>query len=147
MEEERRLCYVGMTRAQQRLFLTGAARRRVYGVEQQHMPSAFLADIPPGCVQDFSPQPTLAAARQPWNATFHFQEVAVAPSRRQPPAAKKPSASVVPYAVGSQLFHEHFGRGVVQQRDGEGEQLKLTVIFREHGIKKVLAKFAPMQPL
>lgn len=71
----------------------------------------------------------------------------MAPPSRVPTAAKKPSASVVPYTVGSQLFHEHFGRGVVQKREGEGEQLKLTIIFREHGIKKVLAKFAPMQPL
>lgn len=147
MEEERRLCYVGMTRAQQRLFLTGAVRRRVYGVEQHHMPSLFLADIPPACVQDFSTQPMLATARQPWNAASHFQEAASAPPPRVPTAAKKASASVVPYKVGSQLFHEHFGRGVVQKREGEGEQLKLTVIFREHGIKKLLAKFAPMQPL
>ncbi len=147
MEEERRLCYVGMTRAQQRLFLTGAVRRRVYGVEQHHMPSLFLADIPPACVQDFSTQPMLATARQPWNAASHFQEAASAPSPRVPTAAKKASASVVSYKVGSQLFHEHFGRGVVQKREGEGEQLKLTVVFREHGIKKLLAKFAPMQPL
>ena len=60
MEEERRLCYVGMTRAGTRLFLTSAMRRRVYGVEQSHSPSLFLADIPSACVVDFSSQPALA---------------------------------------------------------------------------------------
>jgi DNA helicase-2/ATP-dependent DNA helicase PcrA len=52
-----------------------------------------------------------------------------------------------PYGVGTQVQHQHFGRGVVQKREGEGEQLKLTVLFRDHGSKKILAKFAPMQPL
>ena len=69
MEEERRLCYVGMTRAQTRLFLTSAARRRVYGMEQNHVPSLFLADIPAVCVLDYSLQPILAATREPWSAT------------------------------------------------------------------------------
>jgi DNA helicase-2/ATP-dependent DNA helicase PcrA len=145
MEEERRLCYVGLTRAQTRLFLTSAARRRVYGVEQNHVPSLFLADVPTTCVFDYSPQSTLASTRQPWNAAVHFQAPAtpgaMAPSVQSRPAAREP------YAVGSQVVHQQFGRGVVQKREGEGERLKLTVIFRDHGVKKLLAKFAPMQPL
>src|SRR3989442_13057507 len=66
IEEERRLCYVGMTRAETRLFLTSAARRRIYGVEQNHTPSLFLVDIPSVCIQDYSAQPVLTTARQPW---------------------------------------------------------------------------------
>jgi DNA helicase-2/ATP-dependent DNA helicase PcrA len=57
------------------------------------------------------------------------------------------AASVPAYAVGTRVFHQHFGRGVVQKREGDGEQLKLTVDFRDYGVKKLLAKFAPMQPL
>jgi DNA helicase-2/ATP-dependent DNA helicase PcrA len=49
--------------------------------------------------------------------------------------------------VGTQVYHQHFGRGVVQKREGEGEQLKLTVLFRDRGSKKILANFAPMEPL
>jgi DNA helicase-2/ATP-dependent DNA helicase PcrA len=144
MEEERRLCYVGVTRAQTRLFLTSAARRRVYGVEQTHVPSLFLADIPAACVHDYSAQPILAVTRQPWSATAHFPSP---PSAREPASPPPTSAARAPYAVGSQVVHQHFGRGVVQKREGEGERLKLTVIFRDHGVKKLLAKFAPMQPL
>ncbi|GIX48615.1 MAG: DNA helicase [Candidatus Tectimicrobiota bacterium] len=136
LEEERRLCYVGMTRAQQRLFLTSAARRRVYGVQQQHTPSLFLADIPAACVQDYSPQPVLAQLRQPWSAAAHF-----------PPAAAPAAPDGSPYAVGTRVWHAHFGRGVVQKREGEGEDLKLTVRFDEHGVKKLLVRFAPLQPL
>lgn len=145
MEEERRLCYVGMTRAQTRLFLTGAMRRRIYGTEQQHMPSLFLGHIPAACVHDYSPQPSLAAARQPWDTTAHFYPAAA----EAPESADSPSrqAPVTPYAVGTQVLHQHFGRGVVQKREDEGERLKLTVIFRDHGIKKILAQHAPMQPL
>lgn len=146
MEEERRLCYVGITRAEARLFLTSAARRRVYGVEQQHPPSLFLADIPPACIHDFSTHAALSAARQPWQAA-----APKSPPPTRPAAAAATPRVVVPtagaYTVGSHVFHQHFGRGVVQKREGEGDQLKLTVGFREHGVKKILAKFAPMQPL
>lgn len=145
MEEERRLCYVGMTRAQTHLFLTSAARRRIYGVEQTHVPSLFLADVPTACVLDYSPQPTLAVTRQPWNAAAHFQAPAAA-STVSTPAPHRPAARE-PYAIGSQVVHQQFGRGVVQKREDEGERLKLTVIFRDHGVKKLLAKYAPMQPL
>jgi DNA helicase-2/ATP-dependent DNA helicase PcrA len=145
MEEERRLCYVGLTRAQTRLFLTSAARRRVYGVEQHHVPSLFLADVPTTCVHDYSPQSTLATTRQPWNAAAHFQAPAT-PGSVATPVQSQPAARE-PYAVGSQVLHQQFGRGVVQKREGAGERLKLTVIFRDHGVKKLLAKFAPMQPL
>ncbi len=155
MEEERRLCYVGITRAEKRLFLTGAARRRIYGVEQAHPPSLFLSDIPTSCVQDFSVGAVLETARQPWltegastgatsgAASGRGQRTRAANGAGTPAKTSAPT----PYGVGTQVHHEHFGRGVVQKREGNGDQLKLTVVFRDHGIKKVLAKFAPMQPV
>jgi DNA helicase-2/ATP-dependent DNA helicase PcrA len=168
MEEERRLCYVGMTRAEKRLFLTGAARRRIYGVEQAHPPSLFLADIPTSCVQDFSSSAVLEMARQPWSSaapatmpgatsapghgqsrtrTFTSTATGTGAAARKSAVARAESSAATPYGVGTQVHHQHFGRGVVQKREGDGDQLKLTVVFRDHGIKKVLAKFAPMQPL
>jgi DNA helicase II / ATP-dependent DNA helicase PcrA len=145
MEEERRLCYVGITRAETRLFLTSAARRRIYGMEQSHTPSLFLVDIPSACIQDYSAQPVLTTSRQPW-ATLTPEAVPAQPVTAS--AAVRSAAATAPaYTVGTQVFHQHFGRGVVQKREGDGEQLKLTVRFRDHGVKKLLAKFAPMQPL
>jgi DNA helicase-2/ATP-dependent DNA helicase PcrA len=145
MEEERRLCYVGITRAETRLFLTSAARRRIYGVEQSHTPSLFLVDIPSVCIQDYSAQPVLIASRQPWSTLT--PETAPAQPVTAPAAVRSAAASVPAYVVGTRVFHQHFGRGVVQKREGDGEQLKLTVDFRAYGVKKLLAKFAPMQPL
>jgi DNA helicase-2/ATP-dependent DNA helicase PcrA len=156
MEEERRLCYVGITRAEKRLFLTGAVRRRIYGVEQAHPPSLFLADIPTSCVQDFSSGAVLATARQPWVTSGAASAPGAALGKGDSRArtftspsvrGRAESAAATPYGVGTQVHHEHFGRGVVQKREGNGDQLKLTVVFRDHGIKKVLAKFAPMQPV
>jgi DNA helicase II / ATP-dependent DNA helicase PcrA len=145
MEEERRLCYVGITRAETRLFLTSAARRRIYGVEQSHTPSLFLVDIPSVCIQDYSVQPVLTASRQPWSTIT--PEAAPVQSVTASATVRSAVAAAPAYAVGTRVFHQHFGRGVVQKREGDGEQLKLTVDFRDYGVKKLLAKYAPMQPL
>jgi DNA helicase-2/ATP-dependent DNA helicase PcrA len=143
MEEERRLCYVGMTRAQTHLFLTGTIRRRIYGTEQFNPPSRFLADIPPTCLQDYSRQPVVTSVPK----AFQRPMRAGAAATPGPPLPRSTRTTSAPYAVGTQVQHQHFGRGVVQKREGDGDDLKLTVIFRDHGIKKVLVKFAPMQPL
>jgi DNA helicase-2/ATP-dependent DNA helicase PcrA len=145
MEEERRLCYVGMTRAQTHLFLMGTIRRRIYGTEQFNPPSRFLADIPATCLQDYSRQPVVASLPRAPQRTG--RAVAAAAQRSTPAPPRSTRTVSTPYAVGTQVQHHHFGRGVVQKREGEGDELKLTVIFRDHGIKKVLVKFAPMQPL
>ena len=70
-----------------------------------------------------------------------------APAVAASAAGRSATALAPAYAVGSRVFHQHFGRGIVQKREGDGEQLKLTVAFRDYGVKKLLAKFAPMQPL
>ena len=138
MEEERRLCYVGMTRAERWLFLTSALWRRLYGTEQQQMPSAFLQDIPMTCITNHSPQlevPGYEAPRlePPRPAT---------PPRTQPPSV--PAASL---AAGAVVQHAQFGRGVVQKCEGEGDAMKLTILFSDHGFKKIMPKYASMQVL
>jgi DNA helicase-2/ATP-dependent DNA helicase PcrA len=106
MEEERRLCYVGITRAETRLFLTSAARRRIYGAEQSHTPSLFLVDIPSVCIQDYSAQPVLTVSRQPWSTIT--PEAAPAPPVTASAAVRSAAASALAYAVGTRVFHEHF---------------------------------------
>jgi hypothetical protein len=107
--------------------------------------------MPPSCIEDFSPQPVLGVARQAWESGPKPDAAFAADTQGQPSVTARrrhPSGVVkTPYGVGTQVHHQHFGRGVVQKREGEGEQLKLTVLFRDHGSKKILAKFAPMQPL
>ncbi len=146
MEEERRLCYVGMTRAQRRLFLTCASRRRVYGTEQTHTPSLFLSEIPSDCVVDYSVQTPVVTPPHSNNTARHFELHRPSEHKVSSTASDTLSSSVHHYTIGSQVLHEHFGRGVVQKKEGDGERLKLTIIFREYGSKKVLANFAPMHP-
>ncbi|MCZ6874780.1 MAG: exodeoxyribonuclease V subunit gamma, partial [bacterium] len=147
MEEERRLCYVGMTRAQRQLFLTCASRRRLYCTEQTYTPSLFLSEIPSDCVVDYSIQTPLVTPTHSSNTARHFE--LHRPSKRKVSSTPNPasSSSVDHYTIGSQVLHQHFGPGVVQKREDDGERLKLTIIFREYGRKKVLANFAPMHPL
>lgn len=139
MEEERRLCYVGMTRAERWLFLTGAAWRRLYGMEQQQMPSAFLPDIPVSCIANHSAQPDVPVfeARRP-------------PQPQRVPAPRQACPPMVPpaaLAAGAVVQHAQFGRGVVQKCEGEGDALKLTIVFSDHGVKKIMPKYASMQVL
>ena len=139
MEEERRLCYVGMTRAERWLFLTSALWRRLYGAEQQQMPSAFLQDIPMTCMTNHAAQPEApdyeAQHQRP-------RQVAPAPRRAEPPPV--PAGSL---AAGVVVQHAQFGRGVIQKCEGEGDALKLTIAFSDHGIKKIMPKYASMQVL
>ena len=138
MEEERRLCYVGMTRAERWLFLTSALWRRLYGTEQQQMPSAFLQDIPMTCITNHSPQPEAPGYEAPRLESPR----PAAPPRTQPPSV--PAASL---AAGAVVQHAQFGRGVVQKCEGEGDALKLTILFSDHGFKKIMPKYASMQVL
>ena len=139
MEEERRLCYVGMTRAERWLFLTGAAWRRLYGTEQQQMPSAFLPDIPVACIVNHSAPPEV-----PVFEARHQSAPQPAPAPRQAGPPMVPAAAL---AAGAIVQHAQFGRGVVQKCEGEGDSLKLTIVFSDHGLKKIMPKYASMQVL
>ena len=137
MEEERRLCYVGMTRAERWLFLTSALWRRLYGAEQQQAPSVFLRDVPVSCITNHSASPDV-----PGDEAHRREAPPAAPPRTRPPSV--PAASL---AAGAVVQHAQFGRGVVQKCEGEGDALKLTIVFSDHGVKKIMPKYASMQVL
>ena len=140
MEEERRLCYVGMTRAERWLFLTSAVSRRLYGNEQHQMPSAFLLDIPMTCITNHSAQPEVSSHEERRHRAPH---VVSAPRRAQ----SSPSVPAENLAAGAVVQHAQFGRGVVQKCEGEGDALKLTIVFSDYGVKKIMPKYASMQVL
>jgi DNA helicase-2/ATP-dependent DNA helicase PcrA len=130
LEEERRLCYVGMTRAMQRLYLTHAASSRMYGQADASMPSRFLKEIPATAVAG-APAPTAASA---------------APSRpsRAPEAQSQPSAAVPEYHPGDVVKHPKFGRGVVVEYKRVKDDAEVSVAFEGQGIKKLLVSLAPL---
>ncbi len=130
LEEERRLFYVGMTRAKDHLYLTGAKKRRVFSKLQDQEPSRFLFSIPKECCR--------------WVEKAickHYQESA--PKER----VQKKSAPTfkVPYKTGCRVRHPKWGIGVVRDCYGEGDDLKVSVNFPGVGVKRLAVKFAHLE--
>jgi DNA helicase-2/ATP-dependent DNA helicase PcrA len=125
ISEERRLLYVGMTRAQNLLWLTGARKRRLYARMQEQTPSRFLSDIPEeNCNRINKIMKTLSSRSEARYKTF------------------KPKSA---YAVGSRVRHPKWGVGVVRDCYGDGEDQKITVNFPTIGVKRLALKFANLE--
>ncbi|MEO0972919.1 MAG: 3'-5' exonuclease, partial [Pseudomonadota bacterium] len=135
LEEERRLCYVGMTRAMQELYLTHAESRRLHGAEQRSAPSQFLREIPRQLIEEVRPRVRVARP---------FQG-----SRSRPYG--RPSAPLVDEGPGVQLGqrvrHGKFGEGVVLNFEGDGPHARLQVNFEQAGTKWLVMAYANLEVL
>jgi DNA helicase-2/ATP-dependent DNA helicase PcrA len=145
IEEERRLCYVGFTRARQRLYLVHTLQRHLFGRVQQNLPSRFLAEIPEALLRregDARSQPS----DEP-TVDYSYSQLAemprVVPRQRSRPETGSDSG----FAVGQRVVHSEFGPGVVRAVEGNGERTKLTVRFERSGIKKLIARYAALERL
>ena len=141
IEEERRLLYVGITRAQEHLFLVHCASRMTFGRTEFARPSRFLEDLPKGALQEIDVLGQVmdapgaarpAAARSTW----------VAPSA---PASGAGDAAPLTYRGGERVTHPKFGPGTVVGVSGEGARAEVTVVFQAAGAKRLLVKFANLQ--
>ncbi len=129
-EEERRLCYVGFTRARKRLFLSNARSRRIYGSVFNYPPSEFLLSIPKDVLQkEEGPQ----QERFTTSGGIRSYAVSSAPSEVQV------ESSGDEYAVGKKVLHPKFGAGVIINRAGNDEDLKVEIFFKKPYGKKKLA--------
>ncbi len=151
LEEERRLFYVGMTRARKRLFLSYANMRRRMGMIEGETPSRFLFEVPVECL-DGSIETQADAALAPGE----FDELPFSPGShgekgRAATGVKREyedySQEEIVYTVGTRVVHNDFGRGIVRKVEGSGENLRVTVLFDNGGERKFLAHYAPMRPL
>ena len=137
VEEERRLLYVGMTRAERRLLLSTCRRRRIAGRYQDQLPSPFLAEIPTAALDvEESPQLYATASARPIEQFFGR-------------AARDEYAQVEPRSGprrGARVRHPTLGTGVVLEIDGDGDDAKLTVFFDRAGKKRLVAKYAGLEP-
>ena len=140
VEEERRLCYVAMTRARRRLSLSYARRRHVFGSPQYQLRSRFLDELPRELLDLRTVERTENAPR-PSQAQPSFDELAQAPPSRPRPAA----ASAGRYKPGMRVVHPMFGTGTVERSDGSGDDEKLVVLFQRYGVKKLVARFARLE--
>jgi len=161
MEEERRLAYVALTRAKDRLVLTMAKRRRIYGQLQVGQPSRFLADLPEDAIASVGLRPRAylsvvppAAAPRPqppqppptprWNDDIEYDDAPDAPFTEEELSGGAHYDEVgqgVALYVGMAVRHRKFGEGVLKGWSGTGEQLKLQLRFPGHGPKTILARF------
>jgi len=130
LEEERRLCYVGITRARKKLYLTHAESRRLYGRDMLPRPSRFLREIPATCLQDV-------------RARGSYRPVSASRSLTDPPAHRPTEQSG--FKPGQQIRHARFGEGVVLQHEGEGNQTRIQVRFRQDGIKWLMLAYAQLE--
>jgi DNA helicase-2/ATP-dependent DNA helicase PcrA len=129
LEEERRLCYVGMTRAMQQLYLTHAEQRRIHGQETYPLPSRFLREIPPDLME----------------------EVRARPAVSRPYAASGGSSWSSPveesgFQLGQRVTHPKFGEGVVLSAEGQGAAARVQVNFAAAGAKWLVVAYANLTP-
>jgi DNA helicase-2/ATP-dependent DNA helicase PcrA len=152
VEEERRICYVCITRARERLILTGASRRRVFGEYQSTTPSRFLDELPAELVRRVEP----AAQAPRWQQTGYElrNPYAHRSGPRLHPGAKADRSfsyenedqSGTSIRPGMRVKHRQFGTGTVIEVDDHGDDYKVTVRFATVGVKKLLARFAGLEP-
>ena len=150
LEEERRLCYVGMTRAKQRLYLTSAESRRLHRTESYPSPSRFLREIPPELVEEVRlgghrASPRAGESRWPrrgggrWRGGGHAAgEAAVSEL-----AANGGHA----FALGQRVRHGKFGEGVVLSLEGDGAHARVHVNFAAAGAKWLVVAYANLEAL
>jgi DNA helicase-2/ATP-dependent DNA helicase PcrA len=131
LEEERRLCYVGMTRARQQLVLTQAELRRLHGNEHYTSPSRFLGEIPEELIQEIRAKPAVSSHPSPRFATG-------LPLQAPPPDGMR---------LGSRVRHGTFGDGVVLRYEGQGSHARVQVNFEAAGTKWLVIGYANLQSL
>jgi DNA helicase-2/ATP-dependent DNA helicase PcrA len=155
LEEERRLCYVGLTRARERLFLSHACERRLWGgMREPAVPSVFLSELPQELLQGDVPRSGGAALRREQRLERltrvdrqESRQVASGGPSGAPSNAVRRRVSNHSWAVGDQLSHSSFGIGIVTHLFGSGEKISLAVKFPGIGAKILDPRLAPIEPL
>ena len=143
LEEERRLCYVGMTRAMKKLTLTHADSRRLHGSEQYHKPSRFLREIPDELMIPVRPRAHVARTNHHWqSAPTTYNRAATTGAK-----IKGASAGDSGMKIGQRVSHKKFGEGVILNYEGTGSHTRVQVNFTQAGTKWLVASFAKLSPI
>ena len=130
MEEERRLCYVGITRAREQLVVTSAEVRRLYGGESYNMLSRFVREIPSELMQEIRPKANFSRPMMP----------------ESPRIGQDRASADTGLCVGQRVNHARFGDGIILNLEGQGPQSRVQVNFEEVGSKWLIASMANLQP-
>ena len=134
LEEERRLCYVGITRAMQKLYITYAESRRLHGADTFNPPSRFIKEIPAKFMDEIRPR----------------AQTTTAYTRRDFASAKETKYKVedeIGYALGQKVLHPSFGEGIVLNYEGTGEAARVQINFDGSGTKWLVLSFAKLEKI
>lgn len=144
VEEERRLAYVGITRAERQLYVTNAVTRTMYGRISAYMPSRFLAEIPPQFMEDYHRKSAMPQSR-----------TTAVPGKQRVSILTKPVASSLPkkhavtdtFTKGDEVRHKIWGIGTVLDVIGEGPNMQMKIQFPTKGVRQVVVKYAPLEKI
>lgn len=142
IEEERRLAYVGITRAERQLYVTNVSTRTMYGRVSAYLPSRFLSEIPDTLLEEYRRR----TAVSPQNTSF-------VPGQQRISILSKPVATSLPkkhavdasFAVGDKVQHKIWGVGTVLEVIGEGPNMQMKIQFPTKGVRQVVVKYAPLE--
>ncbi|HCR98306.1 MAG: DNA helicase II [Halomonas sp.] len=134
LEEERRLCYVGVTRAMQKLYLTHAETRRLHGKEVFPRPSRFLRELPPHLLEEVRLRGHISRPVTAARTSFAQQRV-------------ESDGDLPALHVGQRVGHAVFGEGIILNAEGEGARARVQVSFEGEGVKWLVLGFAKLIPL
>jgi DNA helicase-2/ATP-dependent DNA helicase PcrA len=127
LEEERRLCYVGITRARRKVILTCAERRRLYGSETYTLPSRFIREIPASLLMELRPR------------------VSISHPVRSPGGPSRAESAPAALRLGQQVRHHKFGEGVILNYEGQGGNARVQVNFASAGTKWLVVSYANLE--
>jgi DNA helicase-2/ATP-dependent DNA helicase PcrA len=135
LQEERRLAYVGLTRARENLFITRAEYRSAWGAPNYNAASRFISEIPDNVIE--------------WNQAQEKSFNAKSSIRRNftAPKATGKVSNIMQLAVGERVSHDTFGLGTVIEVSGEGDRAEATIDFGSFGPKRLLLRYAPVEKL
>ena len=133
LEEERRLAYVGLTRAQERLYLTRAEYRSAWGAPSYNPASRFLDEIPDNLIE--------------WRQRTFASKPKFTQSAPPPRATGKKTTTTISLSIGDRVAHDTFGLGTVVKLAGEGDRTEATINFGALGEKRLLLRYAPVEKL
>ena len=143
LEEERRLCYVGMTRAMEKLYIIYAETRRVYGQEKYHKPSRFIKELPTNCVEEV--RMTAKVSRTGSYGSYGSQDSSS--DSRFGQKAINNNFNETGYALGQRVKHPKFGEGTIINFEGAGAQGRVQVAFNGEGIKWLVTQYAKLESM
>jgi len=151
LEEERRLCYVGITRAMRQLYLSYAEQRRLHGVDSYNVASRFIQELPPGLLEEVRPRIQLARhalgpamlGRREGGGGMGEGAGATGAGLFRNPVEAAPNGM----RLGSRVRHGKFGEGVVLNLEGQGPHARVHVNFEQQGAKWLMLSVARLEPV